>query len=53
MNAFWHKLRFFMGDAWEELRHSPGVNLLAVGTLAALVSEFLGGMCTGYGLEVV
>lgn len=37
MNAFWHKLRFFMGDAWEELRHSPGVNLLAVGTLIAVL----------------
>ena len=37
MNAIWHKLRFFAGDAWEELRHSPGVNLLAVGTLIAVL----------------
>ena len=37
MNALWHKLRFFAGDAWEELRHSPGVNLLAVGTLIAVL----------------
>jgi cell division transport system permease protein len=28
-------LRYFAGDAWDEFRHSPGVNLLAVGTLAA------------------
>jgi len=37
VNVFWHKLRFFAGDAWEELRHSPGVNLLAVGTLIAVL----------------
>ena len=37
MSAFRHKLRFFAGDAWEELRHSPGVNLLAVGTLIAVL----------------
>lgn len=37
MNAFWHRLRFFAGDALEELRHSPGVNLLAVGTLIAVL----------------
>jgi cell division transport system permease protein len=37
VSAFWHKLRFFVGDAWEELRHSPGVNLLAVGTLIAVL----------------
>jgi len=37
VNAVWHRLRFFAGDAWEELRHSPGVNLLAVGTLIAVL----------------
>jgi len=37
VNLLWHKLRFFAGDAWEELRHSPGVNLLAVGTLIAVL----------------
>jgi len=37
VNAIWHRLRFFAGDAWEQLRHSPGVNLLAVGTLIAVL----------------
>ena len=37
MTAFWHRLRFYVGDAWEELRHSPGVNLLAVGTLITVL----------------
>jgi len=37
VSALWHNLRFFAGDAWEELRHSPGVNLLAVGTLIAVL----------------
>ena len=37
MNRLWHKLRFFTGDAWDELRHSPGANLLAVGTLIAVM----------------
>jgi cell division transport system permease protein len=32
-----HRLRFFVTDAWDELRHSPGVNLLAVGTLVAVL----------------
>lgn len=42
--AMWmvHRLRFFAGDAWDELRHSPGVNLLAVATLAAAL--FLAGL---------
>ena len=30
-----HRLRFFVSDAWDEWRHSPGVNLLAVATLAS------------------
>jgi len=37
VTAFWHRLRFYVGDAWEELRHSPGVNLLAVGTLITVL----------------
>jgi cell division transport system permease protein len=37
VNALWRRLRFFAGDAWDELRHSPGVNLLAVGTLIAVL----------------
>ena len=37
MSFFWHRLRFFATDAWDELRHSPGVNLLAVGTLVAVL----------------
>ena len=30
-------IRFFITDAWDELKHSPGVNLLAVGTLVAVL----------------
>jgi len=37
VSFFWHRLRFFATDAWDELRHSPGVNLLAVGTLVAVL----------------
>lgn len=37
-----HRLRFFVTDAWDEWRHSPGVNLLAVGTLGAAL--FLAGL---------
>lgn len=37
-----HRLRFFVADAWDEWRHSPGVNLLAVATLAT--SLFLAGL---------
>jgi cell division transport system permease protein len=29
------RLRYFLSDAWDEFRHSPGVNLLAAATLAA------------------
>jgi len=36
-----HRLRYFVTDAWDEWRHSPGVNLLASATLAAAL--FLGG----------
>lgn len=32
------RLRFFVADAWDEWRHSPGVNLLATLTLAATLS---------------
>jgi len=35
-------LRFFVTDAWDEWRHSPGVNLLAVATLGAAL--FLAGL---------
>jgi cell division transport system permease protein len=37
-----HRLRFFVTDAWDEWRHSPGVNLLALATLAS--SLFLAGL---------
>lgn len=37
MNSLRHRLRFFAEDASDELRHSPGVNLLAVGTLIAVL----------------
>lgn len=37
MNNGWHRLKFFAGDALDEFRHSPGVNLLAVGTLIAVL----------------
>ena len=33
-----HRLRYFVLDAWDEWRHSPGVNLLAVATLLMLVA---------------
>jgi cell division transport system permease protein len=38
----WHRIRYFITDAWDEWRHSPGVNLLALGTLAATL--FLAGL---------
>jgi len=38
------RLRFFVSDAWDEWRHSPGVNLLALGTLAAAL--FLAGLAS-------
>lgn len=34
--------RFFVSDAWDEMRHSPGVNLLAATTL--MVSLFVAGL---------
>lgn len=37
-----HRMRYFVTDAWDEWRHSPGINLLAVGTLAATL--FLAGL---------
>jgi cell division transport system permease protein len=37
-----HRLQFFVIDAWDEWRHSPGVNLLAVATLASAL--FLAGL---------
>ena len=37
-----HRLRYFFTDAWDEWRHSPGVNLLAVATLATVL--FLAGL---------
>jgi len=40
----WHRLRFFVVDAWDEWRHSPGVNLLALLTLSAAL--FLAGLIT-------
>jgi len=33
-----NRLRFFVADAWDEWRHSPGVNLLATVTLSATLS---------------
>ena len=36
------RLAYFVRDAWDELRHSPGANLLAVGTLVSAL--FLGGL---------
>jgi len=39
-----HRLKFFVIDAWDEWRHSPGVNLLAVVTLASAL--FLAGLVT-------
>ena len=38
----WHRLRYFASDAWDEWRHSPGVNLLAVATLTSVL--FLAGL---------
>ena len=37
-----HRLRYFASDAWDEWRHSPGVNLLALRTLVAAL--FLAGL---------
>lgn len=37
-----HRLRYFVSDAWDEWRHSPGANLLAVATLASAL--FLAGL---------
>jgi cell division transport system permease protein len=37
-----HRVRYFVSDAWDEWRHSPGVNFLAVATLAATL--FLAGL---------
>jgi len=37
-----HRLRFFFTDAWDECRHSPGVNALALATLASAL--FLAGL---------
>lgn len=33
----WHRLRYYGSEAWDECRRSPGVNLLALGTLAAVL----------------
>jgi cell division transport system permease protein len=33
--TFIGRLRYYVADAWDEWRHSPGVNLLALGTLTA------------------
>jgi len=37
-----HRLRFFVSDAWDECTHSPGVNVLALATLASAL--FLAGL---------
>lgn len=37
-----HRLRYFAADAWDEWRHSPGVNVLALTTLASTL--FLAGL---------
>lgn len=37
-----HRLVYFASDAWDEWKHSPGVNLLALGTLATTL--FLAGL---------
>jgi cell division transport system permease protein len=37
-----HRLRYFVSDAWDEWRRSPGVNVLAVTTLASAL--FLAGL---------
>jgi cell division transport system permease protein len=31
------RIRYFLSDAWDEFKHSPGVNLLAAATLAAVL----------------
>ncbi len=36
------RLRYYLSDAWEEVRHSPGVNILALLTLSA--SLFVAGL---------
>lgn len=38
----WFRLRFFVSDAWDEWRHSPGVNLLALATLGTTL--FIAGL---------
>ncbi|ANM30260.1 hypothetical protein ABI59_12715 [Acidobacteria bacterium Mor1] len=35
MSARTARLRYYLSDAWEEVRHSPGVNILALTTLSA------------------
>jgi cell division transport system permease protein len=42
MIRFIHRLRYFVADAWDEWRHSKGVNLLALGTLTSAL--FLAGV---------
>lgn len=42
MAAWMHRLRYFFSDAWDEYRHSPGVNLLATATLTTVL--FLAGL---------
>jgi len=37
-----HRIRYFITDAWDEGRHSPGANLLALATLTAVL--FLAGL---------
>ena len=37
-----HHLRYFLADAWDECRHSPWINLLALGTLVSVL--FLAGV---------
>lgn len=44
MSAAWHRLRYFVGDAWDEWRHSLSVNLLALVVLVA--SLFVVGLLT-------
>jgi len=42
VSSFIGRLRYFVVDAYDEWRHSPGVNLLATSTLAAVL--FLAGL---------
>jgi cell division transport system permease protein len=42
LSRFTARLRYFVADAADEWKHSPGVNLLATGTLAAVL--FLAGL---------